>query len=110
MQKLFVAAILSALLGVPLAAAGNSHASGYPSSIAVLGTPTAAGWGAEAAHPFRDAPPDSRATGTNPTDLGISVHTHCQGSDEARCGRVGRDRRLRKGRMSRLEADDSFGS
>jgi hypothetical protein len=67
MQKLFVAAILSALLGVPLAAAGNSHASGYPSSIAVLGTPTAAGWGAEAAHPFRDAPPDSRATGTNPT-------------------------------------------
>src|SRR5205085_10016784 len=51
----------------PLAAAGNRHATGYPSSIAVLGTPTAAGWGAEAAHPFGDAPQDSWATGTNPT-------------------------------------------
>jgi len=67
MQKLLVATILIALVGVPLASAGTRHAAAYPNSIAVLGTPTAAGWGAVAAHPFRDAPQDSWATGTNPT-------------------------------------------
>jgi hypothetical protein len=46
--------------------AGARHSAKYPSSMAVLGTPTAAGWGADAAHPFRDAPQDSWATGTNP--------------------------------------------
>ena len=66
MQRLMIAAILTTLFGVPLASAGIRHAAGYPGSIAVLGTPTAAGWGAETAHPFRDALQDSWATGTNP--------------------------------------------
>jgi len=67
MRKLLIATVLAALVGVPLASAGARHPAKYPSSMAVLGTPTAAGWGAEAAHPFRDAPDDSWATGTNPT-------------------------------------------
>jgi hypothetical protein len=66
MRRLLIAALLAALLGVPLASAGVRHAARYPSSIAVLGTPTAAGWGADSAHPFRNTPEDSWATGTNP--------------------------------------------
>jgi hypothetical protein len=66
MNRLLTAALFVALIGVPLAAAANDNSVGYPSSIAVLGTPTAAGWGAESAHPFAGAPADSWATGTNP--------------------------------------------
>lgn len=69
MRKLIlVASVLAAALGaVHSAAAVRQAAAGYPSSLAVLGTPTAAGWGADLAHPFRDAPEDSWASGTNPS-------------------------------------------
>lgn len=66
MRLVLIAALVAALVGVPLASARTRHAAKYPSSIVVLGTPTAAGWGADSAHPFRDAPEDSWATGTNP--------------------------------------------
>jgi hypothetical protein len=66
MRKLVLATLLATVVSVPLASAGTRHAAKYPSSIAVLGTPTAAGWGADAAHPFRGAPASSWATGTNP--------------------------------------------
>jgi hypothetical protein len=65
MRRLVTAALLAALVGVPLASAAPRHEAAYPSSIAVLGTATAAGWGAEPAHPFALAPQDSWATGTN---------------------------------------------
>lgn len=57
-------AALSALSLVNASAATRNSA-GYPRSIAVLGTPSAAGWGADLAHPFRDAREDSWATGTS---------------------------------------------
>jgi hypothetical protein len=60
---LFACGAAAALAAVHSAGAGHA---GYPRSIAVLGTPTAAGWGAELAHPFADAREDSWATGTNP--------------------------------------------
>lgn len=66
MRKLILVAcaVAGALGTVHSAGAGQA---GYPNSIAVLGTPTAAGWGADLAHPFRDAPQDSWASGTNPS-------------------------------------------
>ena len=66
MRPVLIAALVTALVGVPLASARTRQAAKYPSSIVVLGTPTAAGWGADTVHPFRDAPEDSWATGTNP--------------------------------------------
>ena len=57
---------LTALAAVPLASATAHHAATYPNSIAVLGTPTAAGWGSDPAHSFQDAWQNSWATGTNP--------------------------------------------
>jgi hypothetical protein len=66
MRTVLIAALVAALVGVSLASARTRHAAKYPSSIVVLGTPTAAGWGADSVHPFRDAPEDSWATGTNP--------------------------------------------
>src|SRR5262245_47311319 len=67
MRTLTIAALLAALAGVPLAAAGVHHTARYPSSMAVLGTATAAGWQTNTAHPFQEAPENSWATGTNPT-------------------------------------------
>jgi hypothetical protein len=67
MRRLLIAALLAALVGVPFASAAARHVAKYPSSMAVLGTPTAAGWGADSGHPFRDAREDSWATGTNQT-------------------------------------------
>ena len=66
MRRVLIAALVAALVGVPLASARTRHAARYPGSMAVLGTSTAAGWGADPAHPFRDAPEDSWATGSNP--------------------------------------------
>lgn len=66
MRSLLVAALLAACAGVPLASAGTRHAIEYPSAMAVIGTPTAAGWGADPAHPFHPAPKASWATGTDP--------------------------------------------
>jgi len=66
MRTLLSWALLAALVGAPLASGAVDYAAGYPSSIAVLGTSTAAGWGAEPEHPFANAPRDSWATGTNP--------------------------------------------
>jgi hypothetical protein len=66
MQRLLVAAILAALLAVPLAAGATQHAAGYPSSIAVLGTATANAWQTDPAHPFETVPENSWATGTSP--------------------------------------------
>jgi hypothetical protein len=65
MRKLILVAAVGAAALAAVHSAGASHA-GYPRSVAVLGTPTAAGWGADLAHPFRDAHQDSWATGTNP--------------------------------------------
>jgi hypothetical protein len=67
MRRLLIPAVLAALAGVPLASASTRHTASYPSSIAVLGTPTAAGWGADPAHPFWEARDGSWATGTNPS-------------------------------------------
>lgn len=58
--------ITAAALAASAALASTAAAAKYPSSIAVLGTATANGWGAEADHPFANAPQDSWATGTNP--------------------------------------------
>lgn len=57
---------VAAALAPGVSTAGGARAGGYPSSVAVLGTATAEGWGAEDAHPFANAPQDSWATGTNP--------------------------------------------
>jgi hypothetical protein len=65
MRKLILVAAVVAAALASVHSAGASHA-GYPRSLAVLGTPTAAGWGADLAHPFRDARQDSWATGTDP--------------------------------------------
>ena len=65
-MRALIAALLTALVGSTLASAGTHHVATYPSSMVVLGTPTAAGWGADPDHPFRAAPEDSWATGTNP--------------------------------------------
>lgn len=65
MTRLLMTAALVAAAAVFVSAAGGAR-SGYPSSIAVLGTATANGWGAEPTHPFANAPRDSWATGTNP--------------------------------------------
>jgi hypothetical protein len=65
MRRLLIAALLTALAGLPIAAAATRQTAKYPSSMAVLGTPTAAGWGADSGHPFRDAPEASWATGTS---------------------------------------------
>jgi hypothetical protein len=66
MMKLLIATTVAALAGASLASAGADQVTKYPSSMIVLGTPTAGGWGADPAHPFRAAPEDSWATGTNP--------------------------------------------
>ncbi|HET8741279.1 MAG TPA: hypothetical protein VFM41_01535 [Gaiella sp.] len=66
MRRLVIAALLAALVGVPLASAGLRHEAAYPSSIAVLGTATANGWQSDPAHSFQIAPANSWATGTNP--------------------------------------------
>ena len=49
-----------------LAAHGSAAPAKYPSSIVVLGTATAAGYGSDPAHPYSTAPENSWATGTNP--------------------------------------------
>ena len=66
MQRLTIAALLAALVAVPLAAGAPRHAAAYPNSIAVLGTATANGWQTDPAHSFQTAPENSWATGTNP--------------------------------------------
>jgi hypothetical protein len=66
MRRLLLSVFVAALVSVPLASAALRQATRYPNSMVVLGTSTAAGWGADAAHPFRAAPNDSWATGTNP--------------------------------------------
>jgi hypothetical protein len=65
MTRLLIAAALVAAAAVFVSAGGGAR-SGYPSSIAVLGTATANGWGADPGHPYANAPQDSWATGTNP--------------------------------------------
>jgi hypothetical protein len=64
-KLILVASVVAAALAAVHSAGAFRQAAGYPRSIAVLGTPTAAGWGADLTHPFRDAPDDSWATGTN---------------------------------------------
>ena len=49
------------------AGAGRLAATGYPSSMVVLGANDAQGYGSDPAHPFGDTPADSWATGTNTT-------------------------------------------
>ena len=66
MHRLTIAALLAALVAVPLAAGAPRHAATYPNSIAVLGTATANGWQTDPAHSFQTAPENSWATGTNP--------------------------------------------
>jgi len=66
MRRLLIGAVVSALVGVPLASAAAHHTAKYPNSIAVLGTSTGAGWGSNPAHPFQAAQENSWATGTNP--------------------------------------------
>jgi hypothetical protein len=67
------ALVASSLLVVPPAPAAEQpatavahHATGYPNAIVVLGDGGASGRGSDPAHPFRDAPENSWATGTNP--------------------------------------------
>ena len=47
-------------------AAPARSAAAYPSAMVVLGHSGATGFGSESGHPFRDAPANSWATGTNP--------------------------------------------
>jgi hypothetical protein len=57
--------VLAVIVAAP-AGAGRLAATGYPSSMVVLGGSDAVGRGADAAHPYAPAPADSWATGTNP--------------------------------------------
>jgi hypothetical protein len=63
-RKLRVAILVAfSLAATPLASA---HVTGYPNSIVVLGTSAATGTASDPAHPYRQAPANSWATGTNP--------------------------------------------
>jgi hypothetical protein len=63
-RKLRVAILVAfSLAAIPLASA---RVTGYPSSMVVLGSSAATGTGSDPAHPYRDAPANSWATGTNP--------------------------------------------
>lgn len=64
MKRSIVAAFAACSLCVaPLAAGGQSA---YPSSLVVLGAATAAGYGADPAHPYAISPQSSWGTGSNP--------------------------------------------
>jgi hypothetical protein len=58
--------IVMVSLACVLAATGSAAPSRQPSSILVLGTATAAGYGSDPRHPYSTAPENSWATGTNP--------------------------------------------
>src|SRR4051794_36225104 len=67
MHKLLLAALAtcSLLALAPAAGAGAAAATKLPSSLVVLGNSVAAGYGADPAHPYSDAPAYSWATGSN---------------------------------------------
>jgi hypothetical protein len=79
MRRLLIGSLVaSTLVAVPLASAGRlpttstrhetaaRSATRYPSSMVVLGHSGATGFASNPEHPFRDAPENSWATGTNP--------------------------------------------
>lgn len=67
MRRLLIGAFLaSSLIFAAPAPAGHLSATKYPNSIVVLGHSGATGFGSDPAHPYRDAPQNSWATGTNP--------------------------------------------
>ncbi len=90
-----VVAVAILLLGVVASATAAARTrTAPPSSLVVLGESDALGQGSDPAHPYRDVPANSWATGTNPAVESIyarllaanpSVHTHAVNlaSDEA---------------------------
>jgi hypothetical protein len=66
MKRLGIGIAITVSVATATAAVARTQPVRYPNSIAVLGTATATGWGAEPGHPFANAPQDSWATGTNP--------------------------------------------
>lgn len=66
-RRLFAALVILSLFAAAAAAsASRDETAAYPGSIAVLGQSDALAYGSDTAHPFRDAPLNSWATGTNP--------------------------------------------
>jgi hypothetical protein len=71
MRRFLLCTFVAAFVGAPLASATVHRAARYPSSMVVLCTSTAAGWGSDPAHPFQQARETSWATGTNPAVASI---------------------------------------
>jgi hypothetical protein len=70
-KQIATVAVLMLLLPAPattarLAARSSEHATRYPTALVVIGDSGATGIGSDPAHPFRDEPQNSWATGTNP--------------------------------------------
>ena len=96
MHRLFLAAVAAALLGISLGSAGAAttpagasavrSAAAYPTAMVVLGADTAAGFGADASHPFSEAKANSWAGGANPAVK--SVYSRLVGRAPALRGHV----------------------
>ena len=65
-RRTLAALVLLALAAAASASAALQQHAASPRSLAVLGESDALGYGSDAAHPYRDAPANSWATGTNP--------------------------------------------
>ncbi|HLX20137.1 MAG TPA: hypothetical protein VKR23_08285 [Gaiellaceae bacterium] len=93
--------LCAALAAAAAASAAAGHPSKYPASLVVIGGGDAVGVGADAAHPYRDAPADSWVTGTNPavnsiysrvlaTDPSLRGHAYNLSSDDTGIDDLGR--------------------
>jgi hypothetical protein len=67
MRSLLICALVASVLTCTgVASAGESSASSYPASVAVLGNSAAAAYGTDTGHPYQAVPANSWATGANP--------------------------------------------
>ena len=63
---LVAAAVVTVAVGQASATPTVRGATGYPSSLVVVGDDVAQGYGSDPGHPYRDTPANSWASGTNP--------------------------------------------
>jgi hypothetical protein len=68
MQRLLFCALAACALIwlTPAGQGAERHATRYPGSVVALGNDQVLGYGSDPGHPYRDAPANSWATGTNP--------------------------------------------
>jgi hypothetical protein len=68
MQRLLFCALAAAAFAwlIPAGLGADQGAARYPGAVVALGNDNVLGHGADPAHPYRDTPGDSWATGTNP--------------------------------------------